>query len=147
MAPAIAILISDHHSNASYLPRTVGWNCMKLTHSVFRHNFFSLELWSEWLSEPTNKRGRALERSEQCGASKWVSSASDRLCSFLIANSLCRPAHTLNISCGLVRAFLKNRTRVRALTDWFKEVRGHQKRFSETKALRELFFKVVFTRP
>ena len=40
--------------------RTVGWNCMKLTHSFHRHTSLSHE------------------RSEQCGASEWVSGASER---------------------------------------------------------------------
>ena len=33
---------------------------------------------SEWASDRTNERSRARERSEKCGASEWVSSASER---------------------------------------------------------------------
>ena len=33
---------------------------------------------SEWMSERTNERSGARERSEQCGANEWVSGASER---------------------------------------------------------------------
>ena len=50
--------------------RTVGWNCVKLTHSF--HKQKPLPWAPEWARERSGTR----ERSEKCGASNWVSGAS-----------------------------------------------------------------------
>ena len=57
---------------------TVGRNGMKSTHSFHRQRPLPHELRNEWASERTNERSGARERSEQCGASEWVSGASER---------------------------------------------------------------------
>ena len=53
---------------------TMDWNYMKSTYLIHKHMPLSHEL----VSERMNDRSRAPERSEQCGASESVSSASER---------------------------------------------------------------------
>ena len=48
---------------------TVGRNCVRMTHCI---------QLSERASERMHERSGARERSEKCGASKWVSGASER---------------------------------------------------------------------
>ena len=57
---------------------TIGRDDMKSTHSIHRQKPLSYELRSEWASKRMNERSRARKQREQCGASEWVSGASER---------------------------------------------------------------------
>ena len=45
---------------------TVGWNSLKLTHSIHRHESLSHELLSEWASERAKRAVRRKQASERC---------------------------------------------------------------------------------
>ena len=79
-----SLLPSDHNSlwvekgwnrmSAQWVE--TGWN--RRVHSVDENLFPTSSEVREWASERTNERSGARERSEQCGASAWVSGASER---------------------------------------------------------------------
>ena len=53
---------------------TVGWNCIKLTHSFHRHKSLSHELGSEWVSERANDCAERITRAKRAVRSKWMNS-------------------------------------------------------------------------
>ena len=59
---------------------TVGWNCMKLTHSILRQKPLSHELGSEWMGERANKMMSAAERSAAERASEASSAEKANEC-------------------------------------------------------------------
>ena len=52
---------------------------MKLMHHIQRQKPVYHEPWIQWPVERTYERSGAHEQSEQCGASEWVSGASERV--------------------------------------------------------------------
>ena len=70
------ILVSIHdYGNVSQWAETA-WN--RRIQFIDINRFPMSSGASEWASERTNERSGARERSEQCGASEWVSGASER---------------------------------------------------------------------
>ena len=64
---------------ATFVANTAMWaETMRSTRSFNLQKPFSDELHSEWASERMNESSGAREQSEQCGASEWVSSESER---------------------------------------------------------------------
>ena len=58
---------------------TVGWNCMKLTHSILRQKPLSHELGSEWMGERANERMSAAERVSEASSAEKVNECAVRV--------------------------------------------------------------------